>query len=103
MSRVRLSIFSPGSMEASSSVGEFLAEVIAYPAGVVRLGKGTVFQLEGERYLNVDEVFVHADHRGRGVGMQLMKALLEKAEAGGVVRSMVGLEQRGLAIHISIL
>ncbi len=68
----------------------FQNDIIAYAAGVVKLGKGAVFQPEGERYLNVDEVFVHAGRRGRGVGMQLMQALLDKAEAGGVVRSMVG-------------
>ena len=90
MSHVRLSIFSPGSMGASSFVDEFQGDIIAYAAGVVKLGRGAIFEPEGERYLNVDEVFVHADHRGRGVGMQLMQALLEKAEAGGVVRSMVG-------------
>ena len=71
-------------------VGEFQNNIIAYVAGVVKLGKGAIYEPEGERYLNVDEVFVHADRRGRGVGMQLMRALLEKAEAGGVVRSMVG-------------
>ena len=71
-------------------VGEFQNNIIAYAAGVVKLGKGAIYEPEGERYLNVDEVFVHADHRGRGVGMQLMQALLEKVKAGGVVRSMVG-------------
>ena len=69
---------------------DFQDDIIAYAAGVVKLGKGAVFQPEGERYLNVDEVFVHADHRGRGVGTQLMQALLDKAESDGVVRSMVG-------------
>ena len=89
-SRVRLSIFSPGWTGVTSSLGDFQNDIIAYAAGVVKLGKGAVFQPEGERYLNVDEVFVHADHRGRGVGTQLMQALLDKAESDGVVRSMVG-------------
>ncbi len=71
-------------------VGKFQNDIIAYAAGVVKLGKGAIFELEGEKHLNVDEVFVHADHRGRGIGTQLMQALLDKAEAAGVVRSLVG-------------
>ena len=71
-------------------VGEFQNNIIAYAAGVVKLGKGAIYDPEGERYLNVDEVFVHADRRGRGVGMQLMQALLHRSESDGVVRSMVG-------------
>ena len=72
----------------------FVAEIedatIAYAAGVVKLGKGAIYRPEGEQYLNVDEVFVHADHRGGGIGAQLMQALLEKAALAGVARSLVG-------------
>ena len=69
---------------------DFQNDIFAYAAGVVKLGKGAIYEPEGERYLNVDEVFVHADHRSRGVGTQLMQALLDKSESDGVVRSMVG-------------
>lgn len=71
-------------------VGEFRGEVVAYAAGVVKLGRGYIFKPEGEQYLNVDEVFVHAEHRDKGLGTQLVQALLDKAEAAGIVRSMVG-------------
>ena len=72
-------------------VGEIRGEVVAYAAGVVKLGKGYIFAPEGEQYLNVDEVFVHAGHRDKGLGTRLVQVLLNKAEANGVVRSMVGL------------
>ncbi len=71
-------------------VGELQGEVVAYAAGVVKLGKGYIFKPEGEQYLNVDEVYVHADHRDKGLGTRLVQALLDKAEAAGIVRSMVG-------------
>ena len=103
ISHVRLSIFNPGSMGATSLLGEFQNDIIAYAAGVVKLGKGAVFQPEGERYLNVDEVFVHADHRSRGVGTQLMHALSGQSGIGRCCALHGWLEQRGLAIHISIL
>ena len=71
-------------------VAEFCGDVTAYAAGVAKLGKGAIYKPEGEQYLNVDEIFVRADHRDRCIGSQLMQALLDKAEAAGVVRSMVG-------------
>lgn len=71
-------------------VGEFQGKTIAYAAGFVKLGEGAIFMPEGEQYLNVDEVFVRADHRDRGVGTRLVHALLSRAESEGVVRSMVG-------------
>ena len=71
-------------------VGEFQGEVVAYAAGVVKLGKGYLFKPEGEQYLNVDEVYAHADHRDKGLGTRLVQALLDKADAAGIVRSMVG-------------
>ena len=71
-------------------VAEFEGDVIAYAAGIEKLGKGAIYKPEGEQYLNVDEVFVHADHRSGGIGTQLVQALLSRAEAEGVVRSMVG-------------
>lgn len=71
-------------------VAQYDGEVIAYAAGIEKLGKGAIYKPEGEQYLNVDEVFVHADHRDKGVGTQLMEYLLDKAVSNGVVRSMVG-------------
>ena len=71
-------------------VAELEGEVVAYAAGTEKLGKGAIFKPEGEQYLNVDEVFVHVEHRDMGVGTQLMRAILCRAESRGVVRSMVG-------------
>lgn len=64
--------------------------VIAYAAGVVKLGKNAVFRPEGERFLHIHHVFVHPHHRGKNVGSQLMDALLSKAQSEDVHRSMVG-------------
>lgn len=71
-------------------VSEFEGVVIAYAAGVVKLGKNAVFKPEGERFLHVHQIFVHVDHREKGVGGQLVNALLSKSELEGVKRSMVG-------------
>lgn len=71
-------------------VGEAECRVIAYAAGVVKVGKNAIFEPDGERYLDVHEVFVHGDHREKGVGDSLMEALLLRAESEGINRSMVG-------------
>lgn len=71
-------------------VGEHEGAVIAYAAGVVKVGKNAIFEPEGERYLDVHEVFVHIDHREKGVGDRLMEALLSRSESEGINRSIVG-------------
>ena len=71
-------------------VGEHEGAVIAYVAGVVKVGKNAIFEPEGERYLDVHEVFVHIDHREKGVGDRLMEAMLSRSESEGINRSMVG-------------
>ena len=71
-------------------VVEYEGAVIAYAAGVVKVGKNAIFKPEGERYLDVHEVFVHGDHREKGVGDSLMEVLLLRAESEGICRSMVG-------------
>ena len=53
-------------------VGEAECRVIAYAAGVVKVGKNAIFEPDGARYLDVHEVFVHGDHREKGVGDSLM-------------------------------
>ena len=71
-------------------VGEHEGAVIAYAAGVLKFGKNAVFRPHGERFLDVHEVFVHGDHREKGVGDRLMEALLSRSESEGINRSMVG-------------
>lgn len=71
-------------------VGECDGIVVAYAVGAVKLGKGPVFRPEGERFLELQRVFVHADHRGGGLGSRLVEALLDQAKTAGVQRSIVG-------------
>ena len=73
-------------------VGEHKGVVIAYASGVVKVGKYSIFKPEGERYLHVHEVFVHADHREKGVGDRLVATLLSRSESEGINRSDGGFE-----------
>ena len=56
----------------------------------MKVGKNAIFKPEGERFLDVHEVFVHVDHREKGVGDRLVEALLSRSESEGISRSMVG-------------
>ena len=71
-----------------SFVGEHEEVVIAYAAGVVQ--EHALFQPEGERFFHIHEVFVHLNHREKGVGDRLVRALLSRSKAEGIRRSMVG-------------
>ncbi len=44
---------------------------------------------QGEEYLSLDQLYVHPDHRGRGVGSQLVAKLFAAAQAHGIDRHLV--------------
>ena len=78
-----------GLRAATSGSREWDGVVVGYVAGVVKTGYGPGFKPEGERYLEIQELFVHPDHRRRRVGHQLVDAILNQATADGIQRSMV--------------
>src|SRR5690606_6101631 len=52
-----------------------------------------------------NSVYVHADHRGRGVGRALMEAIVEIAAARGfhsVIARIVGDHEASIALHRSV-
>lgn len=70
-------------------VAEHEGGVVGFVAGVVKTGHGSVFKPEGEEYLHIHELYVHPDHRRRGVGRQLVNAILQQAAEAGIYRSIV--------------
>lgn len=71
-------------------VAEYGGAVVGFVAGVLKTAEYAVFRPGGERFLHVHEIYIHPDHRYKGVGNRLMKRILYKAEANGVTRSVVG-------------
>ncbi len=59
-----------------------VAEVDGQIAGYASYGDWRAF--EGFRHTVEHSVYVHKDHRGAGLGKQLMQALVARAEAGGI-------------------
>jgi L-amino acid N-acyltransferase len=59
-----------------------VAEADGQIAGYASYGDWRAF--EGFRHTVEHSVYVHRDHRGAGLGRQLMQALVARAEAGGI-------------------
>ncbi|MEF3305900.1 GNAT family N-acetyltransferase [Paenibacillus sp. GYB003] len=72
----------------------FVAEtedgIVAYTFGAVKTSGGSSVIRPGERYLDIYEVYIAEGHRGGGLGSRLVRALLDQAEAEGIVRATVG-------------
>lgn len=70
-------------------LAEKQGEIIGYITGSVQESEGLAVIEKGEKYLEIDEVYVLPDYRNRKVGHTLVDQLLQSAEAGGVTRSLV--------------
>ena len=65
------------------------SEIIGYTYGTVHASEGTAVIPQGEEYLEIDEVYVRAEHRNDGIGHELIGELLAEAERQGIKRSVV--------------
>lgn len=63
--------------------------VVGYTTGTVRESDGMAVIDKGERYLEVDEVYVHPDFRNENIGHLMVDKLLQTAESNGIKRSIV--------------
>ncbi len=67
-------------------VGEAEGEALAFAYGSVQVSGGLAVTPAGERYLEVDDIYVAPDYRSRGVGGRLLDRLIAAVEAEGVSR-----------------
>ncbi len=70
-------------------VAERNGEVAGYIIGAVRTSHYPVFPMEVS-FLEIQELYVHPNERGSGIGQRLVEKLLEEARSKGVTHSMVG-------------
>ncbi|MGE5672764.1 MAG: GNAT family N-acetyltransferase [Mycobacterium leprae] len=70
-------------------VAEADGAVIGFAYGTVKTSEGMAVIPAGQRYIEVDELYVLPAHRDGGVGGRLLDALLEQASADGVERSFI--------------
>jgi ribosomal protein S18 acetylase RimI-like enzyme len=88
-----------GALIADARVGELLVaedgdggEIV----GVLAASWGRAIHVPG-RYATIQDLWVHRDHRSRGVGADLVAALAALAEEQGVARIEVGLPREDFA------
>jgi ribosomal protein S18 acetylase RimI-like enzyme len=70
-------------------VTEISSEVVGYITGSVHESDGLAVIEKGERYLEVDEVYVHPEFRNENFGHMMVDKLLQTAEQNGITRSIV--------------
>jgi len=70
-------------------VAEVDSEIIGYITGTIHESEGLAVIEKGERYLEVDEVYVHPEYRSENIGHLMVEKLLQTAEDNGITRSIV--------------
>lgn len=72
-------------------IGDYLfvayndSQIVGYIMGTDHVSKGTAVIPQGERYVEIEEVYVHPDRRSAGIGHDLVDRLLVEAESRGDV------------------
>lgn len=68
----------------------FEDEIVGYSFGNINIGNaGPVIPFD-EYYLEIYEVYIQPEHRGKSLGTRLVKELLAKAEENNISRFLVG-------------
>lgn len=65
------------------------SEVVGYITGSVHESDGLAIIEKGERYLEVDEVYVYPEYRNENIGHLMVDKLIQTAELNGITRSIV--------------
>jgi ribosomal protein S18 acetylase RimI-like enzyme len=62
---------------------------IGFVYGTIHTSDGLAVIPKGEKYIEIDDIYVHLEHRDKGVGQELIDAILTEAKSRGVERSLI--------------
>lgn len=68
---------------------EVCGEVIGFISGAAHVSEGTAVVAAGESYLEIDNLYVEPEFRGRGVGGELVDRLLAQAREHGLTHAVL--------------
>jgi ribosomal protein S18 acetylase RimI-like enzyme len=64
-------------------------EILGYIFGTTHVSEGLAIIPAKEKYIEIDEVYIHPEHRSSGIGHKLVDHILDEAESNGICRSVV--------------
>lgn len=68
--------------------------VIGFAFGEIRCGNAEPVIPQADGYLEIHEVYIHPEHRSKGIGKELINCLIDKASEHQIVRALVGSSNR---------
>lgn len=70
-------------------VAEHNGKIAGFVTGTEHRSDGLAVIPEGERYFEVDDIYVMPEHQHQGVGTRLMEAIEDRAKATGISRFLI--------------
>ncbi|MCK6073896.1 GNAT family N-acetyltransferase [Paenibacillus silvae] len=68
--------------------------IVGYAFGDIRRGNAEPVIPQADVYLELHEVYIHPEHRRKGIGRELVQCLLNQAQQHQVERALVGSSNR---------
>lgn len=70
-------------------VGEYDGRIIGFVSGTIHSSDGLAVIPKEEKYIEIDDIYVHSEHRVKGVGQKLIDEILAEAQSQGIERSLL--------------
>ncbi|WP_010296870.1 GNAT family N-acetyltransferase [Clostridium senegalense] len=70
-------------------VYEFKNEILGFAYGTIHKGKNIAVIDDDEPYIEIEDIYIAAKNRGKGIGNALLDKLIEVAKENGVERSLL--------------
>lgn len=72
-----------------SYIAEAEDEIIGFLTASIREAKALAVMKAGEKYIEIEDIYVSGKYRDQGIGSKLIETVLEEASKQGIERAMV--------------
>lgn len=70
-------------------VAEYKDKIVGFAYGTVHVAKDMSIFNDGEKYIEIDDIYINPEHRNSGAGGILVDILLDIAKANNIERSLI--------------
>lgn len=70
-------------------VAEVYNTIIGFVYGTIHKAKDLTIFLDGEFYIEIDDIYISYDYRGKNIGNLLLDEILLIAKENGIIRSLI--------------